>query len=98
MANLAERLWTDESGAETAEWVVILAFLIIVAGAVFHGPVASTLVDLAGSIGSQVASVTESWPNHGAAVSSTARGKSTGGDVSAKAKINSVAKPIKVAE
>ncbi len=48
MMHLAEELWADESGAETAEWVVIVAFLVISAIAVFQGPVASTLVGLAG--------------------------------------------------
>mgnify|MGYP001813959381 CR=1 FL=1 len=88
MMHLAEELWADESGAETAEWVVIVAFLVISAIAVFKGPVASTLVGLAGSIGHQVAAVTESWSNHGAAVSSTATGSSTGGDVSTAAQNN----------
>jgi Flp pilus assembly pilin Flp len=86
MMNLAEELWADESGAETAEWVVIVAFLVIVATAIFQGTVRGTLTNLAGSLGSQVVAATEKWSNHGAEVSSTATGNSTGGDVSAMAK------------
>jgi Flp pilus assembly pilin Flp len=87
MMNLAEELWADESGAETAEWVVIVAFLVIVATAIFQGTVRGTLTNVAGSIGDQVIAETESWRNHGEAVSSTATGSSTGG-VSTTAKSN----------
>ena len=74
------------SGAETAEWVVIVAFLVIVATAIFQGTVRGTLTNLAGSVGSQVAAETETWSNHGAEVSATASGNAGGGDVSATAK------------
>ena len=86
MKKLLKRFWTEESGAETAEWVVIVAFLVIIAAAIFQGTVRGTLTNLAGSLGSQVVAATETWSNHGAEVSSTATGNSTGGDVSATAK------------
>ena len=87
MAKFMKRFWSEESGAETAEWVVIVAFLVVIATAIFQGPVGGTLANVAGSIGDQVVEETESWRNHGEAVSSTATGSATGG-VSTTAKSN----------
>ena len=87
MKQLMKRFWTDETGAETAEWVVIVAFLVVIAAVIMHGSVRGTLTNVAGSIGDQVIAETESWRNHGEAVSSTATGSSTGG-VSTTAKSN----------
>lgn len=83
-----KRFWIKETAAKTAEWVVIVAFLVVIAAAILQGPVRGTLTNVAGSIGDQVIGETESWRNHGEAVSSTATNSSTAGDVSITATSN----------
>jgi len=88
MENFAARFWADENGAETPEWVLITAILVVIAIAVYQGPVAGTLTGLAGSISSQFTAATQSWANHGAAVSTEAKSDSTGREVASTAKRN----------
>ena len=43
MKNLLVRLWTDESGAETAEWLVIAGALVAVGIFVYTGVLKDSL-------------------------------------------------------
>ena len=53
-----KRLWRDESGAETAEWLVIAAILVAVGAAVYgptnSGALFNTLSSGVTSIGNQI--------------------------------------------
>ena len=55
MKTLLMRLWTDESGAEIAEWVAVVALVVVVAFGVYTGVLDETLSDIAGSLGVEVA-------------------------------------------
>lgn len=46
MKKLMKKLWTEESGAETAEWLVIVALITIVAIAVYQGVLQGALSGL----------------------------------------------------
>jgi len=54
MANLLYRLWKDESGAEVAEWVIVVALLVIVALAIYNGILRGTLSDAVSTIGNRI--------------------------------------------
>ena len=47
-------LWKDEEGAETAEWVVIVALLVVVGIAIYNGILRTELEGLVGDIGTQI--------------------------------------------
>ena len=47
-------LWRDEEGAETAEWVVIVALLVVVGIAIYNGILRNELSDLVNDIGTQL--------------------------------------------
>lgn len=49
-----KRLWKDESGAETAEWVVIVALLVIVGIAIYNGVLRQELSDAVQTIGDNI--------------------------------------------
>lgn len=51
------KLLKDESGADTAEWVVITALVIGVAVVVYNGVLSDTLLDSVNSIDEKVAAV-----------------------------------------
>ena len=55
MKNLFTRLWEEEDGADTAEWVVITAMVIGVAVVVYNGVLSDSLVDAVDSIDVKVA-------------------------------------------
>lgn len=82
------RFWKDESGAESAEWVLVTAFLVATTIAVYRGPVSDAFSDLVGSIGNQIAAVIGPWGNHGAKVSSQAKSAPGGASVASEAKGN----------
>jgi Flp pilus assembly pilin Flp len=48
------KLWQDEEGAETAEWLVIAALITVVGTAVYPGVLQPALVGLVGSISGMV--------------------------------------------
>ena len=54
MTSLLYRLWKDESGAEVAEWVIVVALLVIVALAIYNGILRGTLSTAVSSIGSRI--------------------------------------------
>jgi len=56
MTSLLYRLWKDESGAEVAEWVIVVALLVIVALAIYNGILRGTLSTAVSSIGSRIES------------------------------------------
>lgn len=88
MKTLAARFWKDESGAASAEWVLVTALLVATTIAVYKGPVVGTLNGLVDTIGSQIAAVIGPWANHGAKVSSEAKNGSSGVEVATEAKRN----------
>jgi len=49
-----KRLWKDESGAETAEWVVIVALLVIVGIAIYNGVLREQLSNAVETIGANI--------------------------------------------
>jgi Flp pilus assembly pilin Flp len=51
MKNFLMNLWQDESGAETAEWVVIVALILAVAIGVYNGILNTQLTNLVNRIG-----------------------------------------------
>lgn len=55
MKTLLMRLWRDESGAEIAEWVAVVALVVVVAFGVYTGVLGETLSDIAGGLGVEVA-------------------------------------------
>jgi Flp pilus assembly pilin Flp len=55
MKTLFKRLWQEEDGADTAEWVVITAMVIGVAVVVYNGVLSDSLVDAVDSIDVKVA-------------------------------------------
>jgi Flp pilus assembly pilin Flp len=56
MLNLFQQLWEDESGAEVAEWVIVVALLVIVAIAIYTGVLQGSLSDAVSNIGSRIES------------------------------------------
>jgi Flp pilus assembly pilin Flp len=50
------KLWQDEEGAETAEWLVIAALITVVGTAVYPGVLQPALTGLVGSISGMVTS------------------------------------------
>jgi len=56
MANTLVRLWKDESGAEVAEWVIVVALLVIVALVIYNQILQGTLSNAVKSIGSKIES------------------------------------------
>jgi Flp pilus assembly pilin Flp len=55
MKTLLMRLWRDESGAEIAEWVAVVALVVVIAFGVYTGVLGETLSDIAGGLGVEVA-------------------------------------------
>jgi Flp pilus assembly pilin Flp len=55
MKTLFTRLWEEEDGADTAEWVVITAMVIGVAVVVYNGVLSDSLVEAVDSIDVKVA-------------------------------------------
>lgn len=55
MKTLLIRLWRDESGAELAEWVAVVALVVVIAFGVYTGVLGETLSDIAGGLGVEVA-------------------------------------------
>jgi Flp pilus assembly pilin Flp len=51
MKNFLMNIWQDESGAETAEWIVIVALILAIAIVVYPGTLQPALVALMGRIG-----------------------------------------------
>ena len=51
------KLWQDEAGAETAEWLVIVALIVVVAVAVYNTTLSQMLSDLITSIRQLLANV-----------------------------------------
>jgi len=49
------RLWRDEAGAETAEWVVIVAFLVLVGVAIYNGILRQQLIEAIETVGDNIA-------------------------------------------
>jgi len=56
MKDLFYRLWHDEEGAEIAEWVVVVAMLVIVAVFIYNGILRSELSNAVNVIGSKITS------------------------------------------
>ena len=56
MKNLIARLWHDEEGAEIAEWVVVVAMLVIVAVFIYNGILKRELSEAVDAIGSKIIS------------------------------------------
>jgi Flp pilus assembly pilin Flp len=52
--NLLVRLWKDEEGAEIAEWVVVVALLVIVAIFIYNGVLKDSLENAVETIGTQI--------------------------------------------
>ena len=50
-------LWKDEEGAETAEWVVIVALLVVVGIAIYNGILRTELEGLVNDIGAQIGNI-----------------------------------------
>ena len=59
MKNLLARLWSDENGAETAEWLVIAGALVAVGIFVYTGILKDGLSSAATTIGDKIASSAE---------------------------------------
>jgi Flp pilus assembly pilin Flp len=59
MKNLLLRLWRDEDGAEIAEWVVVVALLVIVAIVIYNGILKGELSTAVESIGSKIDSAAQ---------------------------------------
>ena len=55
MKTLLMRLWRDESGAELAEWVAVVALVVVIAFGVYTGVLDETLSEIAGGLGVEVA-------------------------------------------
>ena len=49
-----KRLFVEQEGAETAEWVAIVALIVVVAVAVYTGVLKNGLQDVVGSIENKV--------------------------------------------
>ena len=51
MKNLLMKLWKEEEGAETAEWLVIVALILGVAVIIYQGVLATELTGIVTAIG-----------------------------------------------
>ena len=60
MKHLFYRLWRDEEGAEIAEWVVVVALLVIVAIFIYNQILKGQLSTAVNMIGSKIMSVASS--------------------------------------
>jgi len=60
MKNLISQLWRDEEGAEIAEWVVVVALLVIVAIFIYNQILKGQLSTAVNLIGSKIESVASS--------------------------------------
>ncbi len=58
MKDFLMKLWSDEEGAETAEWLVIVALIVAVAILVYNGVLKNTLITLVGKIGTAIGAIT----------------------------------------
>ena len=54
MKSLLHRLWIDEEGAEIAEWVVVVALLVLVGIAIYNGVLKTQLSQAVSTIGSTI--------------------------------------------
>jgi pilus assembly protein Flp/PilA len=54
MKNFLMNIWQDESGAETVEWIVIVALLVAVAIALYDGVLQGELETLITNIGTDL--------------------------------------------
>ena len=54
MKNLFLKLWNDEEGAEIAEWVVVVALLVIVAIVIYRTILQGQLGNAVNSIGNRI--------------------------------------------
>jgi len=61
MKHLLYRLWKDEEGAEIAEWIVVVALLVIVAVLIYNGILKRELSNAVEVIGTKI----ESAANNG---------------------------------
>lgn len=50
MKNLLMDIWQDESGAETAEWLVVVSLILVVAVAIYTLVLQGVLTDVAAGI------------------------------------------------
>lgn len=57
MKNFLKRLWQEEDGAETAEWVVIVALLVVVAIAIYNGILRTTLSGVVTNISTSISGI-----------------------------------------
>ena len=58
MKNFLKRLWKEEEGAETAEWVVIVALLVAVAVIVYNTILQGTLTNVVEGIETEITNAT----------------------------------------
>jgi len=56
MKSLLSRLWHDEEGAEIAEWVVVVALLVVVAVLIYNNILKTELSKAVNIIGSKITS------------------------------------------
>jgi len=59
MKSLISQLWHDEEGAEIAEWVVVVALLVIVAVVIYNTILQDELSNAVNIIGSKIKSAAE---------------------------------------
>lgn len=57
MKTMFMKLWKEEDGAETAEWVVIVAVLLLVSVFIYQGVLQDALSNSVNSIDDQIAAV-----------------------------------------
>jgi Flp pilus assembly pilin Flp len=57
MKNFLMNIWQEETGTETAEWVVIAALILAVASAVYTNTLQGGLTTLAGTITTYVSGI-----------------------------------------
>ena len=57
MKNLIKRLWKEEDGAETAEWVVIVALLVVVALVVYNQILRNALTGVVNDIETKISNI-----------------------------------------
>jgi Flp pilus assembly pilin Flp len=57
MKNVLMNIWQDESGAETAEWLVIVSLITAVGVLVYNGVLVTALTALVGQIQNAVTNI-----------------------------------------
>jgi Flp pilus assembly pilin Flp len=57
MKSLFLKLWNDEEGAEIAEWVVVVALLVIVAIVIYNTILQGQLGNLVNDIGTKISNL-----------------------------------------